>query len=93
MRQAGIGPEDLGEEVESRVSYRLFAALLRDRDAIKAHMGWHHESMKNPDVATILERAARERAAVDEGRIMLLEADLARLEALLDSVVAEAREP
>ena len=57
MKKAGLRVEDLGNEVGPGVSRRTFAAMVRDRDAIKAHLSWHHESMNHPDVGTIVERA------------------------------------
>ena len=56
MRQAGLRVEDLEGEEGSQVAFQTFSALQRDRDAIKAHMAWHHESMKKPDIGTIIER-------------------------------------
>lgn len=92
MRKAGLRVEDLQGEEGEKVSFQTFSALLRDRDAIKAHMGWHHESMKNPDVATVVERVIGDRwqtrvVALEE-RNTQLEADLALLRFALEGLPA-----
>ena len=52
--------------------------IRRDRDAIAAHLAWHHSSISMPDLATLVERS------VPTSRdIALLEADVARLETML----------
>ena len=89
MRQAGLRLEDMEGEKGPQVSMQAFSALQRDRDAVKAHLSWHHESMKNPDVGTIIERVRQEERAVSDQRIVLLEADLARVEMLVDSMLRE----
>mgnify|MGYP001577204995 CR=1 FL=1 len=89
MRRAGLRVEELEDEEGPQVSFQTFSALLRDRDAIKAHMEWHHESMKNPDVGTIIERMRAVESQVDKQRITQLEADLARLEMMMDSMLRE----
>ena len=82
MRRAGLRAEDLGTETGERVPPRVFAALQRDRDAIKAHLSWHHDSMKNPDIATIVERVLALRGGDEKARIAQLEADFALHEAV-----------
>ena len=89
MRQAGLRVEDMEGETGPQVSMQTFSALQRDRDALKAHLSWHHESMKNPDVGTIIERVRQEERKVSDGRILQLEADLARLEMMMDSYLSE----
>ena len=43
MHLAGIDPEYIEEET-GKVSSRLFYALMRDRDAARAHLGWIHDA-------------------------------------------------
>ena len=43
MRIAGIDPEYIENEA-GKVSSRVYYALLRDRDAVKAHLSWLQES-------------------------------------------------
>ena len=84
MRKAGLRVGDLQGEEGARVSFQTFSALLRDRDALKAHMAWHHESMKYPDVATIVERVLAHTSIdpkVLQERILALEAEVALHEA------------
>lgn len=45
MRVAGITPEYMEDEA-GRVSARVYYALLRDRDAIKAHLSWLQNDLK-----------------------------------------------
>jgi len=46
MRAAGIDPEYIDDEV-GKVSSRVYYALLRDRDAIKAHLTWLQDNLKS----------------------------------------------
>ncbi len=73
MRKAGLNPEEIGKE-EGQVSSATYYALLRDRDAIKAHLGWHHEAVKAPDVGTLIEQL-RAQVATQSTRITMLEAN------------------
>ena len=93
MRRAGLQPEDLIEEEVQAVSGKVFAALLRDRDAVKAHLSWHHDSMKNPDIGTIVERVLAVRGKGELERIKKLELDLALHEAMTVGPVSEEETP
>lgn len=73
MRAAGLNPEDIENET-GKVSSRIYYALMRDRDAIKTHLTWHHEAMKYPDVGTIIERQQVEIGQL-QARVTLLEAE------------------
>ena len=86
IRASGLRVEDMEGEEGPQVSFQAFSALQRDRDALKAHLSWHHESMKNPDVGTIIERVRAEERSVSDQRIIQLEADLARIELMMDSM-------
>ena len=55
MRRAGIRPDDVETGV-GKVSSRIYYALMRDRDAIKTHMSWHHEQVGKPDIGTQIEK-------------------------------------
>lgn len=88
MRRAGIDPEAVDwDEGGPGVSQPVYYALMRDRDAIKAHLGWHHESVTVPDIGTRLERVEATNAALGADNVTLRERIL-RLEA--DQVVREA---
>ena len=78
-RRAGINPEDIGSEF-GKVSANVYYALLRDRDAIKAHLSWHHEAMKYLDVSTVIERLQAEVGQL-QSRVTQLEAGLVLHEA------------
>lgn len=57
LRAIGIDPTAVDwTEEGAKVSPGVLAALRRDRDAIKVHLSWHHDSVTNPDIATIIER-------------------------------------
>ncbi len=79
MRAAGLRPEDIEPEA-GKVSSSIYYALLRDRDAIKAHLSWHHEAVRIPDVGTVIEglqgQVAKMQAQIDgqATRIIQLEA-------------------
>ena len=73
IRKTGLRPEDVEPEA-SKVSSSVYYALLRDRDAIKAHLSWHHEAVKYPDVGTAIERQQAEIAQL-QSRVTLLEAE------------------
>ena len=86
MRRAGLDPENIGDEA-GKVSSAVYYALLRDRDAIKAHLGWHHEAVKYLDIGTLVENLQRQ-VNVQGQRITLLEANLALNEA---QIIKEAQ--
>ena len=46
MRAAGLTPEDIENET-GKVSSYLYYALLRDRDAFKAHLSWLQHDLKS----------------------------------------------
>lgn len=72
MRKVGLNPENIENE-SGKVSSRSFYALQRDRDAIKAHLSWHHDQLGKSDIGTIVEQL--------QARITLLEADFTLHEA------------
>ena len=45
MRAAGLDPEYVEGE-RGKVSSRIYYALLRDRDAARAHLGWLQSDLK-----------------------------------------------
>ena len=45
MKAAGLSPEDIENETGKVASY-LYYALLRDRDAVKAHLSWLQSDLK-----------------------------------------------
>jgi len=76
MRAAGIDPEKVEwgiAESEDHISPSVYYHLVRDRDAIKAHLGWHHDSKTHPDIGTVVERLQVELSKA-QARITLLEA-------------------
>ena len=44
IRLANLDPEDIEAE-ENKVSSNIFYALMRDRDAARAHLDWHHDAI------------------------------------------------
>ena len=74
MRMAGLNPEDVGDE-RGKVSSSVYYALMRDRDAIKAHLSWHHESVKYSDIGTVVERQGDEIGQL-QARVIQLEAGM-----------------
>ena len=71
MQRAGLSPEAV------QAAGSVFAALQRDRDAIKMHLDAHHETrLDQPDVLTRLERLEEQNARAHV-RITLLEAERA----------------
>ena len=80
MRAAGLNPENIENEV-GKVSSSVYYALMRDRDAIKSHLSWHHESMTSPDIGTVVERL-REEIGQLQSRVTQLEASQVLQEAI-----------
>ena len=74
MKRAGIDPEYMENEA-GKISAFVYYTLLRDRDAIKAHLSWHHEAAKYPDIGTVLERQQAQ-IEVLQARVTQLEADM-----------------
>ena len=79
MKRAGIDLEYVEGET-GKVSSNVYYALMRDRNAIKAHLDWHHESVTNPDIGTLVEQL-RAQIAVQAARITMLEANFTLHEA------------
>ena len=71
LRAAGLDPEALPGPV---VPQAVYSALRLDRDAIAAHLSWHHDSELAPDAATLLERARQDIATL-QARVLAIEAD------------------
>lgn len=67
IRKSGFDIEKLFDN--GMVPAVEYYRLMRDRDAIKAHLDWHHESVKFPDIVTVVERL--------QSRVTLLEAEMA----------------
>jgi hypothetical protein len=76
MRRVGIDPEKLGDE-GGKISSRVFYSVVRELEAVRAHLSWHHESVKNPDIVTILERMQVEMAT--QSKLMLEQAQQIRM--------------
>lgn len=89
MRRAGLDPEQIESEA-GKVASSVFYALLRDRDAIKAHLGWHHEATLTPDTGTLLEKLQTQ-IAEQAGRITMLEASFTLHEAQESYMVDKGR--
>ena len=79
IRRAGLKPEDIGDEA-GNVSSAAYYTLLRDRDAIRAHLDWHHKEIGKPDIGTIVEQL-QEQTAQLRARVTLLEANQVVFEA------------
>lgn len=52
MRKAGLTPEYIEDE-PGRIKASLYYALLRDRDAVKAHLGWYQEAREKRKLLTM----------------------------------------